>query len=78
VGLHARGYPAASSPPCAALTSRRPFREACDSEVVLMLMWTKMRNKFDPVLLQVFIRVMAIQPVKVLSLRQQTVTRSRL
>jgi len=33
-----------------------------------------MRNKFDPELLQVFMRVMAIQPVKVLSRRQQPMT----
>ena len=39
-----------------------------------MLMWTEMRNKFDPELLQVFMRVMAIQPVKVLSKRQQNVS----
>ncbi|ATB36315.1 hypothetical protein CYFUS_001729 [Cystobacter fuscus] len=39
-----------------------------------MLMWTEMRNKFDPELLQVFMRVMAIQPVKVLSRRQQSMT----
>ncbi len=36
-----------------------------------MLMWTEMRNKFDPELLKVFMRVMAIQPIKVLSRRQQ-------
>jgi|SRR6218665_421080 len=57
-----------------ALTSRRPYREAYGPEVALMLMWTEMRNKFDPELLQVFMRVMAIQPVKVLSRRQQSMT----
>ncbi|MCY1077762.1 HD-GYP domain-containing protein [Archangium lansingense] len=57
-----------------ALTSRRPYRDAYGPEVALMLMWTEMRNKFDPELLQVFMRVMAIQPVKVLSRRQQTMT----
>ncbi|WNG37470.1 hypothetical protein F0U61_30125 [Archangium violaceum] len=57
-----------------ALTSRRPYREAYGPEVALMLMWTEMRNKFDPELLQVFMRVMAIQPVKVLSRRQQTMS----
>ena len=55
-----------------ALTSKRPHREAYGPKVALMLMWTEMRNKFDPELLQVFMRVMAIQPVKVLSRRQQT------
>lgn len=57
-----------------ALTSKRPFRDAYGPEVALMLMWTEMRNKFDPELLQVFMRVMAIQPVKVLSKRQQNVS----
>jgi HD-GYP domain-containing protein (c-di-GMP phosphodiesterase class II) len=54
-----------------ALTSKRPFRDAYGPEVALMLMWTEMRHKFDPDLLKVFMRVMAIQPVKVLSKRQQ-------
>ncbi len=54
-----------------ALTSKRPFRDAYGPEVALMLMWTEMRNKFDPDLLKVFMRVMAIQPVKVLTKRQQ-------
>jgi HD-GYP domain-containing protein (c-di-GMP phosphodiesterase class II) len=54
-----------------ALTSKRPYRDAYGPEVALMLMWTEMRNKFDPELLAVFMRVMAIQPVKVLSKRQQ-------
>jgi HD-GYP domain-containing protein (c-di-GMP phosphodiesterase class II) len=57
-----------------ALTSKRPFRDAYGPEVALMLMWTEMRHKFDPELLSVFMRVMAIQPVKVLSKRQQTMT----
>ena len=57
-----------------ALTSRRPYRDAYGPEVALMLMWTEMRHKFDPELLQVFMRVMAIQPVKVLSRRQQSMT----
>jgi HD-GYP domain-containing protein (c-di-GMP phosphodiesterase class II) len=59
-----------------ALTSKRPFRDAYGPEVSLMLMWTEMRNKFDPELLKVFMRVMAIQPVKVLSKRQQNVSLS--
>lgn len=57
-----------------ALTSKRPYRDAYGPEVALMLMWTEMRNKFDPELLKVFMRVMAIQPVKVLSKRQQNVS----
>lgn len=54
-----------------ALTSKRSFREAYGPEVALMLMWTEMRHKFDPELLTVFMRVMSIQPVKILSKRQQ-------
>jgi HD-GYP domain-containing protein (c-di-GMP phosphodiesterase class II) len=57
-----------------ALTPKRPFRDAYGPEVALMLMWTEMRHKFDPELMGVFMRVMAIQPVKVLSKRQQTMT----
>jgi HD-GYP domain-containing protein (c-di-GMP phosphodiesterase class II) len=57
-----------------ALTSNRPFRDAYGPEVALMLMWTEMRHKFDPELLKVFMRVMAIQPIKVMSSRQRTVT----
>jgi HD-GYP domain-containing protein (c-di-GMP phosphodiesterase class II) len=57
-----------------ALTSKRPFRDAYGPEVALMLMWTEMRSKFDPELLRVFMRVMAIQPVKVLTKRQQSLT----
>jgi HD-GYP domain-containing protein (c-di-GMP phosphodiesterase class II) len=57
-----------------ALTSKRPYRDAYGPEVALMLMWTEMRNKFDPELLQIFMRVMAIQPVKILSRRQQSMT----
>lgn len=57
-----------------ALTSRRPFRDAYGPEVALMLMWTEMRNKFDPDVLRVFMRVMAIQPIKVLTRRQQSLT----
>ena len=57
-----------------ALTSKRPFRDAYGPEIALMLMWTEMRHKFDPELLQVFMRVMAIQPVKVMSRRQRTLS----
>ncbi|QSQ15225.1 HD-GYP domain-containing protein [Myxococcus landrumensis] len=61
-----------------ALTSKRPYRDAYGPEVALMLMWTEMRNKFDPELLEVFMRVMAIQPIKVLSKRQQSLSVSGL
>jgi len=57
-----------------ALTSNRPFRDAYGPEVALMLMWTEMRHRFDPELLKVFMRVMAIQPIKVMSKRQRTLT----
>ena len=38
------------------------------------LMWSELRNKFDPALLTVFMKVMSIAPVKVLTRRQQNVT----
>ncbi len=57
-----------------ALSSRRPYRDAYGPEVALMLMWTEMRNKFDPDLLKVFMRVMAIQPIKVMTRRQQNLS----
>lgn len=57
-----------------ALTSQRPFRDAYGPEVALMLMWTEMRNKFDPELLRVFMRVMAIAPIRVLTRRQQSLS----
>ena len=52
-----------------ALTSRRPFRDAYGPEIAMMLMWSELRHKFDPDLLRVFMRVLAIPPVKVLSKR---------
>ena len=61
-----------------ALTSKRPFRDAYGPEVALMLMWTEMRHKFDPDLLMVFMRVMAIQPVKIMSKRQRNLSVSGL
>ncbi|MBL8934162.1 MAG: hypothetical protein JNM69_06405, partial [Archangium sp.] len=57
-----------------ALTSKRAFRDSYGPEVALMLMWTEMRNKFDPDLLRIFMRVMAIQPIKVLTKRQQSLS----
>ena len=57
-----------------ALTSKRPFRDAYGPEIALMLMWTEMRHRFDPELLTVFMKVMAIQPVKILSKRQRSIT----
>lgn len=49
-----------------ALTSRRPYRDAYGPQIALMLMWSEMRNKFDPELLKVFMNMMAIQPIKLL------------
>jgi HD-GYP domain-containing protein (c-di-GMP phosphodiesterase class II) len=57
-----------------ALTSARPFREAYGPEVALTLMVSDMQYKFDPFLLKVFLKVMAIQPVKVLPPGQQTIS----
>ncbi len=57
-----------------ALTSNRPYRDAYGPEIALTLMWTEMRHKFDPDLLQVFMKVMAIQPVRVLPPQRRKVT----
>lgn len=54
-----------------ALTSKRPYRDAYGPQIALMLMWTEMRNKFDPELLKVFMNMMAIQPIKLLRGRSQ-------
>ncbi|MEQ8563576.1 MAG: hypothetical protein RMA76_01630 [Deltaproteobacteria bacterium] len=50
-----------------ALTSKRPFREAYGPEIALALMSSEIKYKFDPVLLRVFMKVMAIQPIKIMS-----------
>jgi HD-GYP domain-containing protein (c-di-GMP phosphodiesterase class II) len=57
-----------------ALTSARPFRDAYGPEVALTLMMSDMMYKFDPFLMKVFMKVMAIQPVRVLTPGQQTIT----
>lgn len=59
-----------------ALTSRRPFRDPYGPDVALLLMWTEMRHRFDPALLEVFMKVMAIQPLKILSRRKRNLTLS--
>jgi HD-GYP domain-containing protein (c-di-GMP phosphodiesterase class II) len=56
-----------------ALTSARPFREAYGPEVAMTLMISDMKYKFDPWLLQVFMKVMAIQPVRVLDEGKRTI-----
>ncbi|NJK88931.1 MAG: hypothetical protein HC923_05670 [Myxococcales bacterium] len=48
-----------------ALTSRRPFREAYGPQVALALMASEIEYRFDPDLLRVFMKVMAIQPIKI-------------
>lgn len=54
-----------------ALTSKRPFREAYGSEIALALMSSEIKYKFDPILLRVFMKVMAIQPIKILESGQR-------
>lgn len=49
-----------------ALTSRRPFREAYGPEIALALMSSELKYRFDPELLRVFMKVMAIQPIRIL------------
>lgn len=49
-----------------ALTSRRPFREAYGPEIALALMASELKHRFDPGILRVFMKTMAIQPVKIL------------
>lgn len=49
-----------------ALTSKRPFREAYGPEIALALMSSELKYRFDPELLRVFMKVMAIQPIKIL------------
>jgi HD-GYP domain-containing protein (c-di-GMP phosphodiesterase class II) len=49
-----------------ALTSKRPFREAYGPEIALALMSSEIKYKFDPVLLRIFMKVMAIQPIRIL------------
>ncbi|MBI4821071.1 MAG: hypothetical protein HY791_32725 [Deltaproteobacteria bacterium] len=49
-----------------ALTSRRPFREAYGPEVALALMCHEIKYRFDPTLLRIFMKTMAIQPIKIL------------
>jgi HD-GYP domain-containing protein (c-di-GMP phosphodiesterase class II) len=57
-----------------ALTSKRPYRDPYGPEIALTLMWTELRHKFDPDLLRVFMKVMAIQPIRVLARNRQTVS----
>lgn len=49
-----------------ALTSKRPFREAYGPEIALALMWGELKYRFDPVMLRIFMKVMAVQPIKIL------------
>jgi HD-GYP domain-containing protein (c-di-GMP phosphodiesterase class II) len=54
-----------------ALTTPRPYRDAYGPQIALMIMWTEMRNRFDPELLKVFMNIMAIQPIRMLNKRRQ-------
>jgi HD-GYP domain-containing protein (c-di-GMP phosphodiesterase class II) len=56
-----------------ALTSARPFREPYGPEIALALMSSDIKYKFDPVFLRVFMKVMAIQPIKILKKEDSTV-----
>ena len=49
-----------------ALSSARPYREAYGPELAMCLMLHDLKYKFDPFLLRVFMKVMAIQPVQVM------------
>lgn len=49
-----------------ALTSRRPFREAYGPQIALALMASELCHRFDPDLLRVFMKAMAIQPLRIL------------
>lgn len=49
-----------------ALTSKRPYREAYGPQIALALMASQMQHRFDPMLLRVFMKVLAIQPVHIM------------
>lgn len=49
-----------------ALTSKRPFRDAYGPEIALALMCHELKYRFDPNLLRIFMKVMAIQPLRIL------------
>ncbi|MEM1026183.1 MAG: HD domain-containing phosphohydrolase [Myxococcota bacterium] len=55
-----------------ALSSRRPYREAYGPHIALALMASELQHRFDPSLLRVFMKVLAIQPVKIMD-QPQTV-----
>ncbi|MGF1510254.1 MAG: HD-GYP domain-containing protein [Myxococcota bacterium] len=49
-----------------ALTSKRPYREAYGPSIAMALMASELQHRFDPALLRVFMKVMAIQPIRIL------------
>jgi HD-GYP domain-containing protein (c-di-GMP phosphodiesterase class II) len=55
-----------------ALTSKRPFREAYGPEIALALMSSELKYKYDPILLRIFMKVMAIQPIKIMGEGERT------
>ncbi|MCA9553157.1 MAG: hypothetical protein KC933_24180 [Myxococcales bacterium] len=71
MGLGMYGKIIAISETYDALTSKRPFREAYGPEIALALMSSQIKYKFDPILLRVFMKVMAIQPIKILDPSQR-------
>lgn len=66
LGLGAFGRIIAIADTYDALTSKRPFREAYGPEIALALMSSELKYRFDPDLLRVFMKVMAIQPIKIM------------
>lgn len=57
-----------------ALTTKRPYRDAYGPEIALLLMWTELRAKFDPELLKVFMKVLAVQPIQILPKYAQSIS----
>ena len=56
-----------------ALTSKRPYRDPYGPTIALTLMWSELRHRFDPVLLELFMKVMKIQETRFLTKAQQTI-----
>lgn len=56
-----------------ALRSARPYRSAFRPEAAILLMWSELRERFDPELLKVFMRVMLIAPLKLKGKMAETI-----
>ncbi len=74
VGLSVFGRIIAIAGTFDALTSRRPFREPYGPHIALALMASELKHRFDPDLLRVFMKVMAIQPVRIVESARVTAT----